>query len=231
MHLLQHYCIHCGDTVVGGMSKVKARQIPLRQRQALETRGAIARAARSLFAERGYAATSIEVVADEAGVAARTVYAIFGTKKAILGAICEEWLAEAGVMETVAQGLAVRDLRIRLTLVANSSRRQWESERGVRAMLEGAAASDADVARMIASWRNERARSFRTIVHGLEGDLRSGMDGERAAAIIRALTGPEIYSELVTGEGWTPAEYEQWLARLLGDVLLPPGGPASSPGP
>jgi hypothetical protein len=29
------------------------------------------------------------------------------------------------------------------------------------------------------------------------------------------------YSELVEGEGWTPAEYEAWLAGLLTDVLLP----------
>src|ERR1700682_1008566 len=110
------------------MTEVKARQVPLPRPQALETRRAIAHAARSLFAERGYAATSIEVVAEEAGVAARTVYSIFWTKKAILGAICEEWLAEAGVMESVAQGLAMPDLRRRLAVVANSSRRQWESE-------------------------------------------------------------------------------------------------------
>ena len=204
------------------MKEVKAGPVPLRQRQANETRRAIAHAARSLFAERGYAATSVEVVAEEAGVAARTVYAIFGTKKAILGAICEEWLVEAGVMETVAEGLAIRDLRQRLALVAYSSRRQWESERGVRAMLEGAAASDAEVARMIASWKSDRARSFRAIVLGLEGDLRRGIDADRAGAIIRALTSAEIYSELVSGEGWTPAEYEQWLAGLLGEVLLPP---------
>src|SRR6266853_4159437 len=123
------------------MTEVKAPRVPLRQRQALETRRAIAHAARSLFAERGYAATSIEVVAAEAGVAERTVYAIFGTKKAILGAICEEWLAEAGVMEAIATGLAEPDLARRLALVARTSRRQWELERGVRAMLEGAAAS------------------------------------------------------------------------------------------
>src|SRR5260370_37856581 len=93
------------------MTEVKASRVPLRQRQALETRRAIAQAARSLFAERGYAATSIEVVAAEAGVAERTVYAIFGTKKAILGAICEEWLRQARVMPTNAEGPAVRELR------------------------------------------------------------------------------------------------------------------------
>jgi AcrR family transcriptional regulator len=204
------------------MTEVKAPRVPLRQRQALETRRTIADAARSLFAERGYAATSIEVVAAQAGVAERTVYAIFGTKKAILGAICEEWLSEAGVMETIAEGLAVRDLRRRLDLVAHSSRRQWESERGVRAMLDGAAASDADVAKMVAGWKADRARSFRALVTGLEGSLRPGIDGDRAGAIIRALTSAEIYSELVAGEGWTPAEYEKWLAGLLAHVLLPP---------
>jgi AcrR family transcriptional regulator len=202
------------------MKEVKAIRIPLRQRQALETRRAIASAARSLFTKRGYAATSIEVVADEAGVAARTVYAIFGAKKAILGAMCEEWLAEAGVMEAVAEGMKERDLRSRLSLVAQSSRRQWETERGVRAMLEGAAASDAEVARMLAGWKDDRARSLHSVVVGVEGDLRSEIDHQRAGAIIRALTSAEVYVELVAGEGWTPDEYELWLAGLLRGVLV-----------
>ena len=202
------------------MKEVKAVRVPLRQRQALETRRAIANAARSLFTKRGYAATSIEVVADEAGVAARTVYAIFGTKKAILGAICEEWLAEAGIVEAAAAGMKERDLRRRLALVAQSSRRQWESERGVRAMLEGAAASDAEVARMLAGWKDDRARSLHSVLVGVEGDLRSEIDHQRAGATIRALTSAEVYVELVAGEGWTPDEYELWLARLLVGVLV-----------
>jgi hypothetical protein len=74
---------------------------------------------------------------------------------------------------------------------------------------------------MVAAWKADRARSFRAIVTGLEGSLRRGISGDRAGAIIRALSSAEVYSELVTGEGWTPAEYEKWLAGLLGDVLLP----------
>src|SRR2546427_9262148 len=116
------------------MKEVKTGRVPLRQRQALETRRAIAHAARSLFAERGYAATSIEAVADEAGVAARTVYATFGTKKVILGAICEEWLAEAGGMESVVESIPEPELRRRPAPGAPSRRGQWESERRVRAM-------------------------------------------------------------------------------------------------
>jgi len=208
------------------MPEVKTEPVSHRQRQALETKRLIARGARALFSEHGYAATSIEAVAAEAGVSPRTVYAIFGTKKAILGAICEEWLMESGVMEAIATGLADPDLGGRLALVARTSRRQWESERGVRAMLEGAAASDVDVARMLAGWKSDRARSFRGIVAGLEDQLRDGLDGDRATALIRALTGGEIYAELVGAEGWTPDEYETWLAGLLMDVLRPPRGSA-----
>jgi AcrR family transcriptional regulator len=204
------------------MSEVKADRVPLRQRQAQETRRAIARAARSLFAERGYATTSIEVVAGEAGVAARTVYATFGTKKAILAAICEEWLTESGVFEAIAEGLREPDLGRRLAVVALTSRRQWESERGVRSMLEGAAASDAEVAKMVAGWKNDRARSLQAVVAGLQDSLRSGMDLRRAGGIIRALTCAEVYFELVAGEGWTPEEYQRWLEGLLCDLLLPP---------
>jgi AcrR family transcriptional regulator len=50
-----------------------------RQVQAEETRLRIARAARSLFAARGYGATSIDAIAKDAGVATRTVYSAFGT--------------------------------------------------------------------------------------------------------------------------------------------------------
>ena len=123
-------------------------------------------------------------------------------------------------MEAVAEGLRERDLSRRLAIVAHSSRCQWESESGVTAMLAGAAASDAEVARMLAGWKDDRARSLRSVVAGAERDLRTGMSAKRAGAIIRALTSPDIYAELVEGEGWTPGDYEVWLADLLGDLLV-----------
>ena len=115
----------------------------------------------------------------------------------------------------------------RLALAAHASRRQWESERGVRAMLEGAAASDADVARMLAGWKEDRARSLHSIVTGCESELRDGFGPERAGAIIRALTSAEVYAELVGGEGWTPDEYEAWLHDLLSGLLMAAPGPST----
>ena len=62
-----------------------------RQRQALWTRRLIVDAARELFLERGYAATTMDAIAKEAGVAVSTVYAIYKNKRNILRAIREAW--------------------------------------------------------------------------------------------------------------------------------------------
>ena len=44
----------------------------------------ISEAARALFVERGYTATTIEAIAKEAGVGISTVYAVYGNKREIL---------------------------------------------------------------------------------------------------------------------------------------------------
>src|SRR5487761_905337 len=55
-----------------------------RRRQAAQTRADILAAAQRLFAERGYAATTIEAIAAQAEVSEATVYAGFGSKRGIL---------------------------------------------------------------------------------------------------------------------------------------------------
>ncbi|HLY28166.1 MAG TPA: TetR family transcriptional regulator, partial [Aggregatilineales bacterium] len=55
-----------------------------RQAQARQTRQHIADAALKLFGQRGYSGATIEAIAQEAGVAAETVYGIFGSKRKIL---------------------------------------------------------------------------------------------------------------------------------------------------
>jgi AcrR family transcriptional regulator len=57
---------------------------PNRDRKARETRGRIAAAALELFVGQGYEETSIDQIADGAGVSRRTVFRHFATKEAIL---------------------------------------------------------------------------------------------------------------------------------------------------
>src|SRR6478609_5747714 len=60
-----------------------------RQAQARETQRAIVEAARRLFVARGYAGTTLEQIAQEAGVAVETIYATFGNKRAVLARLVQ----------------------------------------------------------------------------------------------------------------------------------------------
>jgi AcrR family transcriptional regulator len=188
--------------------------------QAEGTKRRIARAARSLFAEQGYARTSIAAVAAAAGVAVRTVYAAFGTKQAILAAICDAWLAEAEVFPLRAQALAEPDAGRRLALVARLNRQQWERGTDVVALLDADATTDRDVARMLAGWKAQRAQAQAEILAGIADRLATGLDVATAGAILRGLGAAEVYRELVEGAGWSADRYEWWLTALLARELL-----------
>ena len=45
--------------------------------------------------------------------------------------------------------------------------------------------------------------------------LPSGMTRRRAIDTIWVLTAPELYDRLVRQRGWTPDDYEQWLASAM----------------
>ncbi len=59
-------------------------ETPLRERKANETRARIAKAALQLFVRQGYADTTIDQIAELAGVSRRTVFLHFPTKDAML---------------------------------------------------------------------------------------------------------------------------------------------------
>lgn len=198
------------------------KPVTYRQRQALETKRRIADVARKLFADNGYAATSIEAIAAEVGVAVRTVYAAFGTKKAILSAICDRWLQESETIELVGEAMKAPDPTRRLQLLARASRRQWEKGPDILAMLELAAATDSEIRTLVTEWAGHRAAAMRQVLEGvpLAGDL------ETASAVVRTLTGPQVYQSLVVDCGWAPQRFEVWLGEALIALLM---APAPSP--
>ena len=65
-----------------------------REEQAEATKDRVAAAARGLFAERGFAGTTITAISEAAGVPAQTIYSAFGTKARILARVSEVWMRE-----------------------------------------------------------------------------------------------------------------------------------------
>ena len=192
-----------------------------RQRQALWTRRLIVDAARKLFVERGYTATTMEAIAKEADVAVSTVYAIYKNKRTILRAIREAWHEQTHAREINEEASREPNPERRLRMVAHASRRQWEVGGVVVAVYQGAAAADPEAAAELREALRGRRTTLDRIVEGMKAALRPELDSARAAAVLRALCRAEIYRELVEESGWSPDTYEAWLFETLKEQLLP----------
>lgn len=191
-----------------------------RQRQAQATRSLIVEAARNLFLERGYTNTTIEAIADQAGVAGSTVYAAFGSKRGILRAIRETWHHQTHIREFMASDHRDVEPSIRLERLAQATCLQWETGTEVIAIYRGAAAADSEAAAELAEALEGRRKGLDAFTSSLEPHLQSGMDVLQATAILRALCQAEVYEELVKRSGWTQEAYITWLATALKREIL-----------
>jgi AcrR family transcriptional regulator len=185
-------------------------------------------AALRLFREQGYAATPMQAIAEEAGVAVQTLYFTFGTKRALLSEIFD--VAIAGDEEPIAtldrphvQALMtdpdpVAQLRGQARLTRSVLERLAPALEAVR----GAAAADPDLAELWETSIKQRATVQERFISALAAktSLRQGLDQAAAVDIGLALQGPELYELLVVRRGWSPDRYEHWLADALVSQLL-----------
>ena len=93
--------------------------------------------------------------------------------------------------------------------------------RFTREIHEGAAAVDLEAAAELREAQAGRRWIMNRFVGEMKDALRSDLDAGRAAAILLALAQPGVYRELVEESGWSPDEYEAWLAETLKEQLLP----------
>jgi len=210
------------------VSTVKEEKIGHRQRQAQATREQVARAARSLFAERGYVATTMQAISAAADIPAQTIYSAFGTKAKILEAIRREWIARSRVQELNDEAVKETDPHRRLRMIAKMHRQQMETGYDVIAIYSEAARVDPD---MNTEWRAVlagRERAVGRLLDSFGGQLKPGMSRQRAIDIYIACTHNEVYGSLVLEHAWGLDDFENWTADLLITQLLP--GPADSTG-
>ncbi|GAA1681529.1 hypothetical protein GCM10009745_27100 [Kribbella yunnanensis] len=189
-----------------------------RQVQAEETRIRIAQSARRLFADQGYGATSIDAIAKDAGVATRTVYSAFGTKREILSLICDIWLAEAGALERAQEVFAIEDPTARLRGAAGWLTNLYAAGFDVVLIFEAATDESPETKALLRSKLAGRNQVMDAIIESLQPALRIPL--KQAQAVYRALAAPGVYQELVNESGWTPAEFQQFVADSLTRQLL-----------
>jgi len=206
------------------MSNVKRQKKPtLRQRQAEATRNLILSAAQDLFSDRGYAGTTIEAIAEHAGVAVSTVYAVYGSKRSLLRAIRLAWHERSQIRDVAYSAPDDTEAKDRLEQLALATRQQWEMGSEVIAIYTGAASADPEAAAELQEAIEGRRKGMRAFAASIQPSLREDLDEEKAADILQALCLPEVYYELVKHAGWAPETYQAWLAQALKRELLRAG--------
>jgi len=200
-----------------------ARRLTLRDERAQVTRRRIADAARRLFLRDGYAATTLAGIATEAGVAVQTVYAVYDSKAGILGALRESAMFQPEAEALYGEAMAETSPRRRLALFARSIRRRWELSGDIVSIHRDAGTADAEIRAGVAATLERRRGGLATLAATLDAALRPGVDVEKAAAVLDALTLPEVYAELVGVHRWTSDAYEAWLVAALVQELLDAG--------
>jgi AcrR family transcriptional regulator len=202
-----------------------------RQARTRLARAAVAGAARTLFLERGYAATTIEAISALSDVPPATVYRLFSSKLGILKELLD--VSVAGDDEAIPLPdrphvralLAGPDPRQQLSGFAGITRGIMTRTEPLHRILVSAAGSDPGAAALLAEQTRHRQQGQGRIARALAraGALRPELSEHEAADIIHALMSPEVYRLLVADRGWSPERYERWLAQTLAGQLLPPG--------
>jgi AcrR family transcriptional regulator len=203
---------------------------PRRREQADETRARVLAAAQELFEAKGYAATSMNEIAAEAGVALKTLYVAFGNKAGLLRALWhlllrgDEGAAPVTEREWYREVLDEQDPTRQLELNARNSCLVKKRVAGIMEVIEAAAPADGEIASLWQRIQTEFRENQRVIVRSLQRKkaLKPGLGGERATDLLWALNHVSLYQLLVRERGWTDAQYERWLAAVFCSELLLP---------
>lgn len=200
-----------------------------RSRLAAQTRRGIIEAAARLFLRDGYAATSMNALAAEAGVAVQTVYASLKTKRDVLEAVIQlNVRGKDDDLPLVAsprwrQMEAEADGRSKLAMFARIHREICDREAGLFVVLETAAAVDPDIEPLLRDKEHfryaDQTRVARSLRH--HHQLRTGLTIRNASDSIWALASERVYLALVQDRNWSITHYETWLTDQLAAALLP----------
>jgi AcrR family transcriptional regulator len=198
-------------------------------------------AAEGLFTRDGYAATTMTAIADEADMAVQTLYAVFGTKRAILTELVDVRVRGDDQAESLPgredwQAMErERDPRRQVELLASIATAVGRRSAAIIEVMAAAAGADPEIAALYDRQRQARYRDQRRLARSLSRKraLRQELSEVQAADIIWAIANTRTYRALVHERGWTPHQYERWLADLLACALLSaqPENPDASAAP
>ncbi|GAA4082644.1 TetR/AcrR family transcriptional regulator [Nonomuraea soli] len=198
-----------------------------RAERSRRTHEKIVAAARELFVVQGYGATSLQEVADRAGVAVQTVYFVFRNKRTLFKDVVDATIA--GDTEPVAtmdrewfrgacaEPTAAGHLRAHV----HGTRQVLGRVAPIMPLIAAAAATDPEIAALWPAGPDPRYTVQYGAAEALVGkpDARPGLSVETAADLLFGLLSPELYLLFVRDRGWSPDAWEEWARTTLTSQL------------
>jgi AcrR family transcriptional regulator len=193
-----------------------------REIAAADTRREILRVARELFAEHGYANTSVQQIAAESGVAVQTIYSSVGSKAALLLALNDLIDEEAGIGSLTAELRNEGDPAQLVAKAVHITRQLNERCGDLIRVLLSAEPAEPDVAAAVADGmrrHDEGASSLGRQLASMDA-LPAEVTAEHAAAAFGMMTSPASWRQLTQGAGWSFDDSEVWLTDSIVKLLL-----------
>lgn len=197
---------------------------PRRAAQAQQTRTDIVSAARRLFVDQGWGATTMRAVANEAGVSMPTVYAAYGNRASLVRALAEAADLAADAPTMLAELKAATDDPARqLEAMAAYDRRLFERAGDVITLIREAGRTEPELATLYRELRRQADQTRIRLFSSWPAEvLRSGVDVSTAVDTYAALCNIDVYTTLTDERGWSPDRTERWWGETLRRELLSP---------
>jgi AcrR family transcriptional regulator len=195
-----------------------------REQAAEATRASVIEAAKTLFAHEGIDRVTVAQIAQDAGVASSTIYALFKSKDGLLQAIMRTAIFGRDFQAAQAVMKCEGDAATQVALTAHVARTIWESESTELGLLRGASAFSPALRKLEAEFENLRheMQGERLQLLFSQSKARQGLDLDTARRLMWMYTSRDIYRMLVHEGGWTPQRYQSWLAdTLLAELVQP----------
>jgi len=204
-------------SIIGSVARVKGQS---RQDKAAATRRRMLDAAYELFCSDGYRTTTMEAIADRAGVAVQTLYFTFHTKDELFQAVHERTVLGDENLPPPMQpwyvaAVAAEDIT---DAVRHICRGVLSISRRVAPMIPAFHAVAGDPAGAV--W--ERSQQLRhdgmvDLVAALsrKTPLRKNVTRDQAADVLYLLLGPDLYWTMILGRGWTERQLANWTERVV----------------
>jgi AcrR family transcriptional regulator len=211
------------------MSPVNSKQAE----KARQTRQRVLTAAEELFVERGYGATTLQEVADRAGVSVQTIYFTFRNKRALLKELADvtiagddepvptmerPWFTSAMTAPTAAEHLRAH---------AEGAGSVIARVAALVDVLRTAAALEPEIDEL---WRlgNDQRHAVQhaaALALTAKPGARPDVTPDQAADLLYATLSPEMYLLLVRDRGWSAERFVDWAQTSLRAQLIQPDQP------